>query len=238
MLQTIRTCFTALLLISLIWGCTDHLSRPTSPQRLRLKTVTSTNTDGTTTQTTFEYDVQNRLVAYNDYTGLRNTITYDAQNQYQQIDNSVSRTYFTYQSSQNGMLVTAKRYVLDVGERLVETYTYGFDAGNRLTNSTYVQGTVANPNLVTQSETTYAYTGDNITTVTVKALRNTRIDTYQYDDKPNPFYGLIGPGVDELRRFSRNNATQLGIQPTIVYEYNAQGLPTRIGDQTLTYESY
>ena len=246
MFRTIRICLTALLLTSLFWSCTDHLSRPASPQRLRLKTTTSTF-DGTTTQTSFEYDAQNRQVAYSQG-DVRGTITYDAQGQYQQIDetrpNGVTRTRFTYQSSAQGREVTAIVYgVTPVNgrelESLIETRTYNFDANNQLTRSSYTAGELIG---ASTTFTTYSYTGTNVTTVEAGSNRTVYTYLYEFDDKLNPYYGLIGPGIDEVRRFSRNNPIKYTPVPsagnTYSYEYNVQGLPTRIDNTTLTYESY
>jgi len=61
---------------------------------------------------------------------------------------------------------------------------------------------------------------------------------YQYDDKINPYYGLIGSGITEQRRYSFNIIVKSTYTPDVTYptanqttevasyEYNAQEYPT------------
>lgn len=229
----------AVLLLSVLGGCVEQQTQAPVPKRYRLKTMTVLNSDSTTTRTTFEYDGQNRLAAYSQDNGMRGTITYDEQNRYQRLDDGTTRTYFTYQSYAEGRSVTAETYVIDRdGQELpTETKRYNFDADNRLSASVYWQGSASDSNPLTQSETSYAYTGDNITRIETKALRFKDIYVHQFDDKVNPFFGLIGPDIDEVRQFSRNNLTQRN-NYSITYEYNAQRLPIRANDTVFTYEAY
>ncbi|GAB3957678.1 hypothetical protein GCM10028805_50830 [Spirosoma harenae] len=66
------------------------------------------------------------------------------------------------------------------------------------------------------------------------------IQTFQYDNKPNPYYGLI-VGEPEIRTFSKNNV----LVNSYLYSYDANGLLTKINSafdgsliQTLEYEAY
>ncbi len=246
MSRIIRIQLTALLLINTLWGCTDHSSRPLTPLRLRLKTTTSANFDGTTTQNSFTYDAQNRLIAYSEGNDTRGTITYNAQNQYQRIDfvrgSATYRTDFTYQTFAGGSrsVTAVTNQVFQNGVTgLADTRTYSFDANNRLTRSSYAP---AGSTPIGETISIYTYTGENITQVQANAIRTVATYLYEFDDKPNPFYGLVGAGIDEVRRYSRNNLVKYTPVPSASYiysyEYNAQGLPTKIDNVTLTYESY
>lgn len=98
----------------------------------------------------------------------------------------------------------------------------------------------------------YSYLNGNITKEGNQSCGRCSLSTitYQFDDKPNPFYGLIGPGITEVRRSSRNNvvrsfyafAPQPDQETLLSYEYNAQGYPTKAtssgGEVRFEYKRY
>jgi hypothetical protein len=265
----LRFSVTALVLVNLVCvvcACTDHISTPLSPLRQRLKTVVTDGLliDGKITPlylTTFEYDTQNRQAGYSNLNYSRpgfsshGTILYDAQGQYQRIDEenkdnlsvTTMTTLFTYQpDGQGGKLIRASSYFGSqptVGQPFNQQIIYQMDANNHLIRSDFFQYPGAVPNSYV-----YTYTGENITQA--EAIGQGRIITYTYDDKPNPFYRIVGFIIQGTSlegapgRFSHNNLVSSTINGgaggggTDGLEYNAQGLLSRIQVSSLTYESY
>ncbi len=78
----------------------------------------------------------------------------------------------------------------------------------------------------------YTFDAGNLTTIKT-IIGQDQYETYTFDDKPNPFFGLFGPDISPVRRYSRNNVTEATVRYpsgsvrtyTITYTYNAQGLP-------------
>lgn len=239
-----------LVLFSLIvlLGCTDHqLTGPTSPVRLRLKSVQVGDL-----LTSYGYDSQNRLTNINRSNGYSAVIAYgDPQKQYVTTDAETNNTFFveyTNPSDRTTGLITRYPYTLDGSSFLavkntlfnskidyskrIRTYQYTFDASKQL--SDFVDSGGA-PDINAYS---YTYTGDNVTGETsVIAAGHAGIinSVYTYDSKLNPFYGLFDPAIDARERFSRNNATgsTSSLRGTTLfttvydYEYNPQGLPIK-----------
>ena len=126
---------------------------------------------------------------------------------------------------------------------------YSFDANKRVT-SFYTSDNQNNQ--VSRVGSGYTYTGENITGSTGFSGRTSLPGSVkEYDDKINPFFGLMDPNIDPVQRYSRNNFVKSESPgfPAFVsfyaYEYNAQGLPTkrtesgfRIEVTTFTYEAY
>lgn len=96
-------------------------------------------------------------------------------------------------------------------------------------------------------------TGENITTANSVSGRTVLLfGKLEYDDKLNPFFGLMDPNIDPIQQFSRNNRVKFtdnltNTVTTYVYEYNQQGLPIKrtatrnentLEVLTYTYESY
>lgn len=254
------------LLLSLLLSlsaCTDHrLNEPGQP-RLRLKRTISTS-PGFPGTTEFVYDPQGRQAAY-VYLGDRATFSYDANNRVSNIlfpyvttvDITGEQTVFTYDDAQRQVRATNSLLITVNGQYTprnpIKTSVYNFDTQNlptSLVESTPISTIVAT--------TEFSFSAGNLarTVSQSTASANRTASDYSYDSHPNPFFGLIGPGVTDARRFSRNNVvkltttTNLGTptqsqpqdQYTIQYEYNAQGLPIRaITSNTelrFEYESY
>lgn len=246
----LRTPLLALFLMVGLLACTDHRLRPLSPLGFRLKTVEIVN--GLTT--TFNYDSGNRVESYSRSNGGQGLFYYDDQSRYlrydvpsTQIPGQGERARFTYLPNTNGFNVNLNTYISGSSiEFQFEQRSYGVDDNKRVTGFT----NNGQSRLETQS---YEYTGDNITTAVFTVLRTRSTRIYEFDNKPNPYYGLIVPGVDDFITYSRNNITKVTtvssngspfVVAEYVYEYNERGLPTRVinkdgtQDVRFTYESF
>jgi hypothetical protein len=258
-----------LLLSSSLWTCSDHRSRPVDPLQVRLKVTDGIPAGTTPSRTEYTYDQQNRLLLSTRPDGRRRTFSYDQLSRYQLSEytpgssstnspqKGPQRTKFIY--NQNSRNFIAETYVLQNGiESLVLLSYYSFDAANHLIQ---VRKTDPVGNLVRLYR--YEYTGDNITTEVVgeesRFGRTPLTYFYTYDDKPNPYYGLVAPDDDftevdnraGVRRYSRNNITKITFVTIDVvsrYVYNSQGLTVSVTDSTsgrgvtaqgtFTYEPY
>lgn len=244
----LRIFLTGMLLTCSLLACTDHRLRPLSPLNLRLKTVEKVG--GLTT--TFTYGQGNRVESYSRSNGDRGLFSYDAQSRYSRYEipsmqnpGLFEYARFTYYTGSNAF---------DVGfytsngasENNFETLKYTVDGNKHITG-------FSNGGSTSYRQQTYQYTGDNITTAIFTVGRTQETRVYEFDNKPNTYYGLIVPGVEDFLTYSRNNVTketyvaQDGRQivtAEYVYEYNAQGLPTKVtnkdgsGEVRFTYESY
>ena len=255
-----RVWFIAFAATLSLLGCTDHqLGGPSSPVRLRLKTVQ----DGSVL-TTYTYDSQNRLAMITKADGGLSIYSYD----------DATRTTLVKQypdpADQTTGFAALLPYSLDVAgahtsyHSIVnsviqnspndETIYYFVDAHKHVStvNTQYGTGGV-----IGSYFSNYTYTGENITQESSEwRSLHLRDVVYEYDDKINPFFGSNDPNIGDiadLKRFSRNNVTKVTItsvsgldDKTIVYayEYNQQGLPMKRITQgsneviNYTYESY
>lgn len=235
-----------LFLVSTILACSDHAFPPLSASGFRLKTIERANRS-----TTLTYDQTNRVTSYINSFGEKGLFFYDDQGRYTEFKRLANaqdptigtRMLFTYTNGTNDF--TFNRYSFQSSsENRIANGNYSLDSNKRVMGFNEFT-----PALNAQ---TYTYTGDNITAITFTLGRSQTRRTYEFDDKPNPFYGLILPGFDEYLRYNRNNVikvTQLdqtgGMQSMeeYVYEYNDKGLPTKVtkkdgtGEIRLSYES-
>ncbi|MVM33595.1 hypothetical protein GO755_26390 [Spirosoma sp. HMF4905] len=261
---TYKAWFILLLVPIALFSCNDHrLGGSLSPVRLRLKTTN----DGTTL-VTYNYDSQNQPASI-----TRNQITSsimhgDPQRVLTDSDPYATNVFYIRNSAQANSTVIVFPPVLSNTSFLateygrfntgkiffnvpVRKYTYDFDTSGRLTRISDFSDA---PDI---NGASYEYTGENITkenVFTSAGHGDVYTNTFTYDDKINPFYGLLDPQINARLRFSRNNILTLqsagrGAVPntTYAYEYNAQGLPTKLtttvngnqsGITTFTYESY
>ena len=228
-------------------ACTDRNVLPLSspaPLSYRLKTTNNVKSQSSPFSTEYTFDLTNRVTSFTTSMGTKAMITYDGQNRYERLnysyrladDTNGEIIRFAYNSNDNDFTQNTSFIKNGNPNGTLLSATYKFDAKKRLV-SMVKDGSVE----------TYRYTGDNITRVDYIANGYTSTTMYEYDDKLNPYYGLIAPDIGAIRRFSRNNSTKI-INGTAaieyVYQYNAQGLPIKItkNDGTLevllTYESY
>lgn len=226
-------------------ACTDHRPNEPAPARLRLKRTIS-NSPGFPGTTEFLYDTQGRQAAF-IYLGDTARFTYEAANRLSSIlfayktvvDVTGEQTTFTYDDAQRQVRSTLVDLITVNGQYTprnpLKTSIYTFDGTTNLP-VTLVESTPYSPG---SSRVDYQSGGGNLTRSTAKpASQNGQtIFAYTYDSHPNPFNGLIGPGITDARRFSTNNVVRMVVtsgteMPTqsetnTQYEYNAQGLPTR-----------
>jgi YD repeat-containing protein len=229
--------------------CSDRQSLvPATPLRFRLKATTD-SVSGSRTE--YVYDSQNRLLSFTREDNSKASFLQDEQNRYQQFDyipgslipgSPPRRTKFIYK--QNKPDFTTETYILQNG---VETFTflrnYTFDSTNHLIQ---IRQTDRDGALFRNYK--YEYVGDNITTEQVGPYGRFSVSYfYTYDDKPNPYYGLIAPNSilttnsptsNEdyrwgTRQFSRNNVVKTNYVTETYrseYKYNDQGLPVEETD--------
>ncbi|GAB4004722.1 hypothetical protein GCM10028808_02930 [Spirosoma migulaei] len=249
-----------------LFACSDHrLGGSLSPVRLRLKTVA-----GGGLNTTYTYDSQNRLASISKADGSLGIISYgDPDHKYSangldntlfvQLPNPADQTtgaITLYPRNLDGTTFSATKYSLvnsRPGNYRFQNYQYTFDA-NRHISTIYSVDPNVNPS---GDFFTFTYTGENITRGAYSYVGghfNAGVFAYEYDDKINPFFGLLDPDIDPLDRFSRNNRVKSSSSSfsntpvtTYEYEYSSQGLPTKrttkqdgtiVSVLTYTYESY
>ena len=96
---------------------------------------------------------------------------------------------------------------------------------------------------VVLSTSFYTYSNGNIISARYESFPYISVDTrsYVYDDKPNPYYGLIGFDRSLFDLTNRNNA----IYALYSYEYDSNGLLTKVTanqlpayTETYEYEPY
>ncbi len=262
-MKTLRLSLLLLLLAGSFWSCTDHRNSPLAPQRLRLKA-----TDNNIAQTGVFADYQGRTEYTYDQMGRQATVlrpgfsravfTYDDQNRVtgyvnrSETSTETHRVEFLYTAGANG--IRTRTYFgtnIDPSER----GEIALDATGRVVSTFTGDG-------VTLNTAGYQYTGDNITSILARGLRTEFTYGFQFDNKPNPFFGLITPDFryelsriyydDVIQRSNRNNVIQYSeaffssvLSTTeLEYDYNAQGLPTKMrvkgqpGELVFTYEAY
>jgi hypothetical protein len=243
MYSKLRIFATILFLASSLFACSDHRLRPLSPLRQRIKTIERVNVS----TTTYTYDESNRVASYISSYGTRGLFYYDEQSRYSRYDmitiakgEDKGRRYrFVYNTADLGF--TVGDYDFDgARETRFQNNYFGVD-GNKKVTSFSVE--VNNP----YEAQTYQYTGDNLTSGTFFLGRTRANRTFEFDDKPNPYYGLITPDDALYLAYSRNNVvkvTEDGVVIDYVYQYNEQGLPVQVSRKDgsvltrFTYESY
>jgi hypothetical protein len=259
-----------MLLGFVLTTCSDHqLEPPTTPSRFRLK-ATSDSVSGSRIE--YNYDVNNRFVSFTREDGSVGSVLYDNQNRYQQFDyrpgpststpprNSLAQRINFFFKPNSKDFTTMTSFFPNGVESFAYYRHYFFDTTSHLTliQKAALDGFIG-------GYLSYEYTGDNITTEAPGPPSRINYPYYYtYDDKPNPYYGLITPyslstpgGQFESYRwsahqYSRNNVTEARYVTQIFpsrYKYNNQGLPIqqtdfsdggrRITAQiTFTYETF
>lgn len=215
--------------------------------RLRLKRTLSTS-PGLPGTTEFLYDQQGRQSGY-VYLGDTVRFTYDADDRITRIrsryttqsDITGEQTEFSYDEAGRQVRATLSLLTTINGQytplRAIKTSTYTMDEQNQP-----IRFTDSSPQSSSSTAYEQTFASGNMTRSVSQANNSDKVASdYSYDSRLNPFYGLIGPGVGDMRRFSRNNVLKLVMidqfgsaspaQPrdvySIQYEFNEQGLPTR-----------
>lgn len=272
-----------LLLLLALSSCTDHrLPNPVATARLRLKQVVGTSFDGSPVNTIYTYDSLNRLSSIQRVDGSLSLISYNNPDKrlllYIGYPNAVNRTsgsvtLYPYDLDQSGRsVVVGNQYFFSAGAQGFDPnstlanlalkthykdFRYTFDENKHLLR--YSQSTP--PGGVELERSAYEYTQENITSVADSSfdfysgrLRSQTSSVLDYDDKRNPYFGLLDTAIDPSLRFSENNVSKGSLTSGSVtstlyvnrYEYNQQGLPIKRIQEgsgntyitTYTYESY
>jgi hypothetical protein len=258
-----RTLYSCLLLLSLVSGlaaCTDHRTGQLTPERLRLKRTVST-LPGFPGTTVFNYDSQGRESSFT-YEGYEGRFTYNEQNKvrlynYVQLSNTNAAEQYSFNYPRpDSVIIYRYAAILNQGQYspVVRQRDYYYNL-NAAQQPIYVFD--AAPGYGPEfHNATFTYTASNLTRQEAVSYARSPVYSadYQYDDRYNPYYGLIGPGITEQRRYSLNNIVKSTFTPDVryptanqttevaSYEYNAQGYPTSAtypsGKLTFEYERY
>lgn len=208
-----------------LFSCQDHLTTPTGPQRFRLKRIINSTAQSPTVTTTLNYNSAGKLLGYTEgySTGERR--------EYALQYNGQGRLVSREAKDVNGVLVNRAEFDSDANGNITAVRAF-FDpnSASPYRTLTIEYGADKLPVKVTTTELSqvisvvqYSYNGGNI------------VSNNAYDNSPNPYYGLIGldTGIPDL--VNRNNE----IQPLYTYDYNSNGLLTRVAANRLSaYESY
>lgn len=255
------------VLFLLFSACEDH--RIPEVQRFRIKTTKTIAPDPDQIRLTtviYNYDSNGRLVQYVSSTETNNPVStidssrtginYDAQGK---IKNALVETWdlvntasglvrlwrpslnSTYEYDMSGNITVMKIFGITKDRSrdpyLLETLQFGY---NGIKFPVKVIHTRASDNY--QWTEQYTYSGDNI--VSVERSDNQSATTkiaYQYDNKLNPFYGLITGDKtnDTFTALNRNNVVTSDKQ----YSYDSNGFLSKVTEsggitRTYGYEAY
>lgn len=248
-----------------LFACSDHrLGGALSPARLRLKSFTS----GSNT-TMYTYDNQNKVSTIARPDGSLGVFLYDDPSkksiyfyEYPNPADKSKGTVTVYPTDLQPLtlppgtyLIVGKRYgtvglafINQVNLTPDKLFSYYFDANKRLASYSTSDG---NNTGTSVQQTVPMFTNENITQSDYSAKgAGLTTTTLAYDDKTNPFFGLMDPSIDVIERYSRNNRVKTSVPSynelrEYTYEYNAQGLPTKrtlttggVEVTMFTYEAY
>ncbi|OJW78025.1 MAG: hypothetical protein BGO59_28810 [Spirosoma sp. 48-14] len=250
------------MLLSLLFACNDHRFPDLTPSRLRIKTLTEV-IGSSQLVSEFFYNPQGRLsnikTHRTDAERQENTIyLYDNQNRLSQIQRVV-QTHLTN----------------DPPRTKTDTYSFSYTIGGQIAQILYTNDAADSLNFICkpiynstnqiignqvqsyngyqsiQFSTQFIYAGGNIKTARITFLPTNQISEidFSYDNKPNPFYGIVMPiatlnldpvtiapvsvfvyppkndGIANLMSLCANNITSDGYSD-FIYTYNSAGLPT------------
>jgi hypothetical protein len=225
------TCLIFLLVLTTLLACTDHLEvQP--PARFRLKKTIETSAfkpdSKDTSTTTYTYNAEGYLInevtvetnTFGNRRYVRNsTFVYNDQNKLTRIDKQINANpagHVDYLYDSDGHII-AEILATDT-----TVFTYN---GSRL------PATVANR----YGKTAYTYANGNVIQAVFtpadpkQALSTT---TYQYDDKPNPDFGVIRSTGFSTASINKNNVISYSPSPANAPQqlrtYNANGLLTSL----------
>ena len=205
MLTNLRIFLLGMILAGSVLSCTDHLPPvPAAPAsgRFRLKTLEKVNLS----TTMFNYDQGNRLLSYNSGTFQ---YFYDEQSRISRYDLAIPSNTIAYDSKRFTYYPNSNSF--DIGfytfngfsENKYETRFFTVDGNKQITGFT-------NDGQSAYMAQSYQYTGGNITKAVFTVGRTQETRVYEFDSKPNPYYGSMVPGVDDFLTYSRNNVTKKG----------------------------
>lgn len=241
MKTSVRTYLTILLITGSAISCTEKIQQITPPL-LRLKTTNNIQYGGSPWRTEYVYDPMGRVNSFSLSLGTKGLFYYDEQNRYQRID-YLYRPGISTEGETRRYTYTADGFTVRVSKMMdgnptteLQTKVYEVDTQGHL-----VSITTSSPG---GSELeTFEYTGDNITRQQFASGLEVR---YEYDDKHNPYFGLVAPDISVIRQFSRHNITKLstnGRSPAEVsLTYSTENFPVKLtekngpGEVHYTYE--
>lgn len=249
-----------------VTSCEDH--RIPTQQRFRIKAARTVSPGPNVTRITtgfYNYDSNGRLARYVSSTetnpvsvsdSSRTFLNYDAQGR---IQNALTETWDlvntasgvirlwrpslnqTYEYDTNGNITVLKLFGITKDRSqspfLLEVIQFAYNGSKFPIKVTHTR---ASDNY--QWIERYTYSGDNIVSVEKSDNQSTPTTTaYQYDNNPNPFYGLItgNKSNDTFTTFNRNNVVISGNQ----YLYDSNGLLSKVVEaggivNTYEYEAY
>ncbi len=254
----------------LFTACQDHRIPSMDTPRFRISKMTVQGGNQENSTTTYTYNIKGQLARiYKAYTQrakgsnldshYNSLLTYNDQGQLvsfeQQPDYSApgtvnpSRYTYEYDDKRN---VVAIKYTLYSSPSVINTNASQTIRVVYASNSRF-PSRITFFNDVFGEEYTYEYTyaGGNVVAIKKSSAQTTLSDfnytrTYQFDNKPNPFYGLYSgiPEPDLFNSAKRNTFYENNIlnqnnttQPGYTYEYDSYGnLIKSTGTYTATYE--
>lgn len=221
-----------LALFTLVFSCQDHRVT-TDKVQFRLKKTVLTNRQGTTT-TTYNYNSDARLANYVvlssalSSTPSTTVLFYDAQNHLIRAEGSPGSTRLVYDYNENGRIKLVKVYsdpsMKGSFDSFDKQYEFEYDGSQFPVRSTE---TINNVFPIPVTKSVYTYSNGNVVQIDVSSSNpNLPLvsSTIQYDDKANPYFGLITGSSPDPRIFSRNNA----VRPGETQIYDNRGLLTEL----------
>ncbi|WP_461097071.1 hypothetical protein [Spirosoma luteolum] len=232
-------------------GCEDHRLTSPTPARFRLASY-SFRQNRFFSNAAFTYGPTGQVTSYTENvynTKYNSTLTYNEKGQLIRIDRlpaevslSIASSYFVYEYNQAGNLIKRTKYqTKDISNSPNTPYsvnqvvTFNYDGTapypSRISQTQYQEiGTVVD---LAQTDLTYqdGNVVRSVTTYPTSSNLTPSVNTYQFDDKPNPFYNFIVlPDGLGAYPYNRNNITS----SVSILTYNSNGLITRSIDNKNT----
>lgn len=182
---------------------------------------------------TYTYDNMGRLASFNSQqgkvccftTGQTTVLKYNQLGQLISVEGlpngDTTGQFFayldTYEYDSKGNPVLIKNYTSPIYQQTPLVYRsddkHDYDATGLL-----IKSTISNPS----SQAVYDYVYSNGNMISIKDNDRSTTNTYQYDDKPNPFYGLLSSSLrtPATSIYSKNNVISTGA----TYTYDSAGI--------------
>lgn len=246
-------------------GC-QHDSISATSQRLRVSQIKRNSFYAKGDSVSLQYGATGKLVSYTAVTSgylVVGTLNYNEKGQLTRSEEKPApgvisySNYRTYTYNQEGNLTTTEFYATSYGKQIyslrrVDKLEYNDIAQPvRMTTTTYMDGQLISISLAESS-----FRNGNVESVKIinPVTQHTTITTFQYDDEPNPFYGLTEHPVGFINStYNRNNTSARlgGLEEDVSHAltYDANGLlikqvlnanlkSSRQISYTYKYESY